>query len=112
MASILSILLASDEVRFVSDAKVYYRNLALIRKLHRKRQEKTHAAVALDEDAYEVFAVDGEQSRVRVACLQYLRSSLDCFFLECNDIMEEAEQLAGDLGGQQVLPHLGWNTHG
>jgi glycosyltransferase involved in cell wall biosynthesis len=103
------ILLASDEVRFVSDAKVYYRNLGLNSVSYIGNDKKKLNAQWLSMKMHMRYLLSMENSpRVRVACLQYLRSSLDCFFLECNDIMEEAEQLAGDLGGQQVLPHLGW----
>jgi hypothetical protein len=49
-----------------------------------------------------------ESERVRAACLTYLQTSMIHFYPEMADIVEQAEQMARDLGGRLRPPHLSW----
>ena len=49
-----------------------------------------------------------DSKRVRTACLMYLQNCLVYFYPERPDIVEQAEQMATDLGGQLVPPHMLW----
>lgn len=49
---------------------------------------------------------DGE--RTRAACLRYLRTSLIRFYPEKTEIVQQAKEMAGDLGGQLESASLSW----
>ena len=49
-----------------------------------------------------------DSERVRAACLKYLQTSLIYFYPDKPDIVEQAQQMARDLGGQLGPPHLSW----
>jgi PST family polysaccharide transporter len=101
------VLLASDGVRFVPDAKVYYRapwvdTLSYIGTS--KRKVDAHWLSIQLHIRYIRSLEDSE--RVRNACLRYLQSCLDYFYPDRPDIVKQVEQLARELGGQLGLPYL------
>jgi hypothetical protein len=103
------VLLASDGVRFVPEAKVYYRvsgagGLSYIGRSKRKR-ETLWRSMQLHIGALRSLE---ESERVRAACLKYLQSSLIYFHPERPDIVREAEEIARDLGGRLEAPRLSW----
>jgi len=49
-----------------------------------------------------------ESSRVHAACMEYLRTSLIHFYPERRDIVQQAEQMANELGQQLGVPTLSW----
>jgi hypothetical protein len=49
-----------------------------------------------------------DSKRVREACLTYLRTSQIYFYPERSDIVNQAEEIARDLGGQLGTPGLSW----
>ena len=49
-----------------------------------------------------------DSERTRAACLRYLQASLIYFYPDKLDIVGQAKQMARDLGGQLVPPHLSW----
>ena len=94
------VLLASNGVRFVPEAKVYYRafqfaSLSYIGRFPHKI-EAHWASMQLHIRYLRSF---GDDARVRAACLQFLRDSLIYFYPETSHIVQEAEQLASELGG-------------
>src|SRR5208282_4157238 len=103
------VLLASDGVRFVPEAKVYYRapwsgTLSYIGYSTAKRvahwksmQLHIHYLLSLEDS-----------ERVRAACLTYLQTCFLYFYPEMTDIVREAEELAKELGGKLEMPHLSW----
>lgn len=105
------VLLASDGVRFVPEAKVYYRgpglafrSLSFIGQSDRKIRAywismKLHIGYLRSLE---------ESERVRAACLRYLQTSLIYFYPEKPDIVNQAEQLARELGGHLGPPRLSW----
>ncbi len=103
------VLLASNGVRFVPDAKVYYRafqfaSLSYIGRFPHKI-EAHWASMQLHIRYLRSF---GDDARVRAACLQFLRDSLIYFYPETSHIVKEAEKLASELGGSLGPPALSW----
>ena len=105
------VLLASEGVRFVPDAKVYYRisgagSLSYIGQSRRKID-----AHWLSMQMHVGYLRSLENSkRVRAACVTYLQSSLLYFYPERLDIVEQAKRMARDLGGELEVPPCPGNT--
>ena len=105
------VLLASDGVKFTPEAKAYYRGPGLaFRGLsyigHSSRKLDAHWLSMQLHIGYIRSMEDSE--RVRAACLKYLQASLIYFYPDKPDIVEQAEQMAKDLGGQLGPPRLPW----
>ncbi len=102
-------LLASDGVRFIPDAKVYYRafrfnSLSFIGRFPDKIE-----AHWLSMQLHIQYLRSLEDSRrVRHACVEYLRDSLIYFYPEKSHIVRHAEQIADELGCELGLPSLSW----
>jgi len=103
------VLLQSDGVRFVPEAKVYYRasgssSLSYIGRSGRKmeaqwRSMELHIAYLRSLE---------DSSRVRAACVRYLQNWLGSFYPERQDLVQLAEQRATELGGVLKVPRLSW----
>jgi glycosyltransferase involved in cell wall biosynthesis len=101
------VLLQSDNVRFVPDAKVFYRmpgagNLSYIGRSDAKmvaqfRSMQLHIDYMLARE---------DNARVRRACVTYLQTWLFNFYPHRPDIVAQAEALAATLGGQLRTPML------
>ena len=103
------VLLQSSGVRFVPEAKVYYRasgngslsyigqSPAKLEAQWRSMQMHIRALRSLEESP-----------RVREACLQYLQNWQLHFYPERPDMVEQMQQLAAALGGRLKLPRLSW----
>jgi glycosyltransferase involved in cell wall biosynthesis len=103
------VLLASDGVHFVPDAKVYYRNSGSISLGFIGDNPSKIEALWLSMKLHIGYLRSLEDSpRVRAACLQYLRTSLFYFYPQRNSIIEEAEQMAEEWGEQLGQPHRNW----
>ncbi|HYU45499.1 MAG TPA: glycosyltransferase family 2 protein [Terriglobales bacterium] len=103
------VLLACDSVRFVPEARVYYRvpsvsNLSYIGVADRKVQAQWRS-IQLHIRGLRSLE---DSERVRAVCVKYLQTSLICFYPERSDIVRDAQQLARDLGGQLEVPRLSW----
>jgi PST family polysaccharide transporter len=103
------VLLASDGVRFVSDAKVYYRafrfdSLSYIGRF----PEKIEAHWLSMRLHIEYLRSMADNPTARAACLQYLRDSLIYFYPEKPHIVRQANQLAAELGEPLGVPKLSW----
>ena len=103
------VLLASNGVRFVPASKVYYRtsgsnSLSFIGQSVGKIEAHWHSMQL--HIAYLRSMEDSE--RIRSACVTYLQNSLIYFYPERFEILQQAEQLARDLGGKLEAPRLSW----
>jgi len=106
------VLLASDGVRFVPEAKTYYRapgaafggTLSYIGRSDRKI--RAHWLSMQLHIGYLRSLEDSE--RVRAACVNYLQRSLIYFYQEDTDIVEQAVRMAKELGGKLTVPYLSW----
>ena len=103
------VLLGTDEIRFVPDARVYYRASGSGSLSHLGRSQKKIDAQWRSYQLHINHLQSLEQSaRVRTACLTYLQTSLLYFYPERPDIVEQAKELAKNLGGQLEPPPLSW----
>jgi hypothetical protein len=103
------VLRASDGVRFVPGARVYYRRsgfgrLSYIGRSTRKidahfRSMKLHIDYLLALE---------DTPRTRDACVKYLQNWFIHFYPERADIVREAETIAQNLGGRLEPPTLSW----
>ncbi len=103
------VLLASDGVRFVPEAKVFYRmagsaSLSYIGRSDRKRDAqwtsmKLHIGYMRSLE---------DSARARAACVTYLQNWLVYFYPERLDLVQQAQDLANELGGQLFPPRLSW----
>ncbi len=103
------VLAASKEVKFVPEAKVYYRTtdrgrLSLIGSSDKKKD----AMLASMQVHIATLRAMEESERVRRACLQYLQNWLPAFYPERPDIVDTMKELAGELGGGLAAPRLSW----
>ena len=103
------ILLASDGVRFVPEAKVYYRTSGptSLSYLGRAQHKLDAQWVSMQLHIGYLRSLENSQ-RVQVACLTYLQNWLIYFYPERPDIVEQAEAMAGNLGGRLRVPRLSW----
>jgi hypothetical protein len=103
------VLLASDGVRFVPGAKVFYRNTPSTRLSYIGRSDKKKDAQLLSMQLHVKYIRSLEDSdRVREACTTYLQNWLISFYPERPDIVQELEALAVSLGGRLEVPRLRW----
>ena len=101
------VLLRSDAVRFVPEARVFHRmpdstRLSYIG-LSRVKMDSQFRSMQLHV-AYLRSLEDSE--RVRAACVAYLQAGLVRFYPERPDIIDEMQRLAAELGGRLDVPRL------
>jgi glycosyltransferase involved in cell wall biosynthesis len=103
------VILASDSIRFVDSAKVYYRMVGT------KRLSYIGQSTKKIEDLWNSMRLHvrylrslEESQRVRTACLTYLQNWIAAFYPERLDIVKQAEKLAKELGGELQVPSLPW----
>ncbi len=103
------VLLAGSGVRFVRDAKVYYRITDSSRWSYIGRSKKKLEAHLLSMQLQIGYLRSLEESeRVRAACLNYLQTWFVNFYPERTALVEQCEQLAATLGGRLTVPRLSW----
>jgi glycosyltransferase involved in cell wall biosynthesis len=103
------VLLLCDTVRFVPEAKVYYRlsgskSLSYIGHSNKKmeaqlRSMRLHISYIRSLD---------DSPRVRKACVKYLQTWLINFYPERLDLVDAATELASELGGELKTPTFSW----
>jgi len=102
------VLIASDGVRFVPDAHVFYRmsgsgRLSYIGRSPRKIESQVRS-IRLHIDYLRRLE---DSDRTRAACVDYLQAWLWHFYPERADVVQAVTQLAADLGGRLEPPRLG-----
>ena len=105
------VLLASEGVRFVPEAKVYYRksgvsSLSYIG-LSDMKMEAQMCSIRLHIRYLHSLE---ESSRVQEACVMYLQNWLPFFYPNRPDLLKQAEEMAASLGGRLYLPKLSWKA--
>lgn len=103
------VMLASDEVHFVPDARAYYRTTGSgsLSQIGRSRQRIEAQLLTLELDIARLRGLE-ESARVRAAAVTYLQKYLIYFYPENPDLVERAQQLAQSLGGKLTPPRLSW----
>jgi glycosyltransferase involved in cell wall biosynthesis len=103
------ILLASNGVRFVCGAHVYYRASGAGSLSYIGASEKKMVAQWRSMELHIGYLRSLEDSpRVHEACVKYLQNWLFFFYPDRPDLVEEAEQMAESLGGKLHPPNLSW----
>jgi len=103
------VLMASEGVRFISEARIYYRasgssSLSYIGNSDRKR-EAQWCSMQLHIGYLRSLE---DSPRVRAACVKFLQNWMVYFYPERIDIFNKAEVLSTELGGQLEVPRLSW----
>jgi glycosyltransferase involved in cell wall biosynthesis len=102
-------LIKSDGVRFDPDAKSYYRSLGPDRLSYIGNSNRKLEAMFLSMQLHINYVRLLEDSeRVRTACLEYLQTNMLTFYPKRLDIVDQAQQLAADLGGRLEVPQPSW----
>lgn len=103
------VLLQSDGVRFVPEARVYYRASGASSLSYIGRSDKKREAQWRSMELHIDYLRSLEDSpRVRAACVKYIHNWLFSFYPERPDIVEQAKRKARELGGHLDLPCLSW----
>jgi len=103
------VLLGSNGIRFVPEAKVYYRASGTHGLSYIGRSDRKIDAQFRSMQLHIRYLRSLEDSeRVRAACVSYLQTWLIHFFPERLDIVEGAREMARELGGRLELPSLSW----
>lgn len=103
------VLLKSSGVRFVSEARVYYRasgagSLSSIGVSRRKQDAQWHS---MQLHIGYLRSLEDTQ-RVRAACVTYMQNWLISFYPQRPDLIGEMQGVAHDLGGKLQMPRLSW----
>lgn len=103
------VLLKSAGVRFVPDAKVYYRvsganSLSYIGKSDRKREAQWRS-MKMHMDYLRSLE---DSPRVHKTCVKYMQNWLTSFYLDRPDLISEMQQVADTFGNTLQIPRLPW----
>jgi hypothetical protein len=105
------VLLASDGVRFVPEAKVYYRKWGVNSLGYIGHSDRKMEAQLCSMELHIRYLRSLEDSpRVREACVTYLQSWMQFFHPDRPDLVQQAQQMAASLGGRLELPPLSLKT--
>ena len=103
------VILAANDIRFVPEAKVFYRITSENRLSNIGQSDRKKEAMLLSMRLHVDYIRSLEDSdRVRGACVKYLQIWLIRFYPERPDIVEALQELARDLGGRLEMPRLRW----
>jgi glycosyltransferase involved in cell wall biosynthesis len=103
------VVLASDAIRFVRDAKVFYRQPGFDRLSSIDQSDKKLESQFLSMQLHVAYLRSLEESeRVRAASLTYLQTWFGCFFEKRPDLARELGGLAATLGERLEAPRLSW----
>jgi glycosyltransferase involved in cell wall biosynthesis len=103
------VLLASDGVRFVPEARVCYRASGSGSLSYIGHSDKKMVAQWRSMELHIRYIRSLEESqRVRDACLTYLQNWLVFFYPHRPDLVKQAEDMAESLGGKLQPPPLSW----
>jgi glycosyltransferase involved in cell wall biosynthesis len=103
------VILASNGIQFVPDAKSYYRKAGFKSISYIGGSNKKLDSLFISMKLHVQYLLSLEDSeRTRSACVAYLQTWLPEFYPNRPDLMGEAQQLAASLGGLLSLPKASW----
>ena len=103
------VILTSDAIRFVPDAKVFYRASGFTSLSSMDESDEKLASLFLSMQLHVDYICSLEDSeRVRATCLNYLQSRFVRFYPERVAFVEQLQRLAATLGGRLEIPQLSW----
>jgi glycosyltransferase involved in cell wall biosynthesis len=103
------VMLQNDGIRFVPDARVFYRTTgsSSLSYIGRSNKKMESLLLAMHLQIGHLRSLD-DSKRSRAACVNYLQTWLLTFYPERLDIVKQLEQLASSFGGQLKVPCLSW----
>src|SRR5260370_7022001 len=103
------VALASEAIRFVPEAKAFYRASGSGSLSNLDESEQKLASLFLSMQLQVGYLRSLEDSeRVRAACLSYLQTWFIHFYPERLALVKQLQQLAATLDGQLEVPQLSW----
>jgi glycosyltransferase involved in cell wall biosynthesis len=103
------VLLASENTRFVPEARVFYRVTESSRLSHIGASDRKKDAMMVSMKLHVQYLLALEDSeRTQKVCLTYLQNWYDNFYPERPDIIAELQSLAAQLRGHLEEPRLRW----
>jgi glycosyltransferase involved in cell wall biosynthesis len=103
------VMMASDIIRFVPDAKSYYRAAGFNSVTHICGSNRKLESLFLSMKLHIRHLRSMEDSeRTRLVCVNYVRTRLPDFYPYRLDLVEELKRVISDLGGQFEEPRLPW----
>jgi glycosyltransferase involved in cell wall biosynthesis len=103
------VLLASNGVRFVPDARVYYRASGAGSLSHMGTSDRKRDAQWVSMELHMRYLRSLEDTpRARAACVTYMQNWLKFFYPERLDLVDKMQSVAHDLGGELQMPRLSW----
>jgi glycosyltransferase involved in cell wall biosynthesis len=103
------VILASDGIQFVPEAKSYYRKAGFnsISYIGRSNRKLESLFLSMKLHIHYLLSLE-ESARTRSACMKYIRTWLTEFYPYRPDLVRELKQIALGLGGQLEEPRLSW----
>jgi len=103
------VLMASDAVKFVPDARVYYRmsGSSGLSYLGSSRHKLESQAISMQLHVAYARALD-DSAAMRQACANYLRTWLPFFYPLRPDLVADLAQVAAEIGVSLQAPSLSW----
>lgn len=106
------VIRACDGIKFVPEAKSYYRFAGFNSISYIGRSSKKLESLFLSMKLHMGYLRSMEESeRTRSACLNYIKEWLCEFYPYRLDIVRELEQITSELGGHLKEPSLSWKYH-
>jgi glycosyltransferase involved in cell wall biosynthesis len=103
------VILACDGIRFVPDARSYYRTAGFKSVSYIGGSNKKLESLFLSMKLHIQYLRSIEDSeRTRLACIKYIRTWQHEFYPYRLDIARELKEIATELGGQLEEPRLSW----
>lgn len=103
------VLLQSDGVRFVPDARVYYRASGTASLSYIGNSDKKRDAQWSSMQMHIGYLRSLEDTpRVHAACVAYMQNWLGFFYPERPDLIEQMQATAHQLGGELQMPRFSW----
>jgi len=105
------VVLASEQVKFISTAQSYYRSTSFTQ-LSRDNSEKAIQSLFLSLKLCIQHLRSFENSeRTRRASVALLQMYLHFFYTGKPELLEKINALASELGGELIPPNLGWKAN-
>jgi GT2 family glycosyltransferase len=99
---ICRIVASSEKVKFVPEAKCYYR-IGHTNSLSRRRSDKAYESIILVTKLYIEHLLSLEESkRTKAACISLLENQLIYFFPDKPELVEKLEYMSRSLGGDTL----------
>jgi glycosyltransferase involved in cell wall biosynthesis len=103
------VILACDGIKFVREAKSYYRAAGFKSVSYIGRSNKKLESLFLSMNLHMKYLRSLEDSdRTRSACIKYIQTWLPEFYPFRLDLAQQLVKMVGKLGGQAQEPHLSW----